>query len=259
MNRLTPTLVTGGISDWVAVSAGDLHTCAVRKNGQVYCWGYNAYGQLGDGTTSNRAIPTLVSGGFTDWIEVSSGGFHTCARRINGQLYCWGYNNYGQLGNGTLTNQTVPALVAGGFTDWVTVTTGLYHACAVRSSGALYCWGYNFFGQLGIGSTTNQNTPSLVSGGSWRMVSGGEGHTCGLSSSLYCWGNNSFGQIGDGTTQNRTTPTLVSGTFFSISSGGSHSCGTQSRGVLYCWGYNGYGQLGDGTTTNRLVPVMVSY
>ena len=136
--------------------------------------------------------------------------------------------------------------------------------CGVTAGGAAYCWGSNFSGQLGDGTTTDRSSPVLVTGGvSFAAVSAGPGgdFTCGVTSggAVYCWGYNGNGELGDGTTTNRSSPVLVMGgvSFAAVSAGGAHTCGVTAGGAVYCWGLNSSGQLGDGTTTDRSSPVLV--
>ncbi len=248
--------------------AGNHHTCGLTSGGAAYCWGNNAVGQVGDGTTgTGRTTPVAVAGERA-FVRLMGGAFHTCGLTSSGAAYCWGNNPFGQLGDGTTTHRNTPVAVAGGLTfASLTVAAG-NHTCGRTSAGAAHCWGYNASGQLGDGTTTDRTTPVAVAGGitfaslTAGGLSSGSGHTCGLTSAglAYCWGFNNFGQLGDGSTTDRTTPVLVAGglTFTTLAAGGLNSCGLTSGGAAYCWGSNGLGALGDGTTTFRTTPVAVT-
>jgi alpha-tubulin suppressor-like RCC1 family protein len=277
-NRSTPLTLTvsaSGISDIATVDAGDTHSCALRASGVAYCWGANNAGQLGDGTTTQRLVPTPVAGGLT-FTSLSAGptvllngvsAGYTCGVAPSGAAYCWGNNGYGQLGDGTTTNQLTPTPVAGGLT-FASVHAGAgppriasAYSCGVTSSGATYCWGTNFYGQLGDGTTTLRLVPTAVAGGlTFTTVSVGAAHTCGVTTSgaAYCWGYNGDGRLGDNTTTQRLVPTAVAGglTFASVTAGDCHTCAVTTSGAAYCWGAGGY--IGDGTTTQRLVPTAVA-
>ena len=216
--RSVPTAVAGGATNWANVSAGSWHTCARRTTGRLYCWGANFTGQLGNGsqTGADRAVPTEVAGNASNWAAVTTGGWYTCARKRSGRLFCWGPGGAGQLGNGgTNTYVSIPIEVAGGSTDWATVTTGYRHTCARRTSGRLFCWGHDGNGQLGNGGTaTNVSVPVEVAGGAtnWATLTAGDGHTCARRTSgrLFCWGRDGQSQLGDGGTDSpRSTPTEV--------------------------------------------------
>jgi alpha-tubulin suppressor-like RCC1 family protein len=248
---------------FIAVSAGGSHTCGVTDAGAAYCWGENPFGQLGDGTTTQRLTPAPVAGGLS-FVEVSAlGARHTCGLTAGGAAYCWGQNMFGQLGDGTMTPRLTPVPVAGGL-SFVALTAGALHTCGVTTAGAAYCWGGNTNGQLGDEPTapSERLTPSLVAGGlTFASLSARMFYTCGVTveGAAYCWGDNQDGQLGDGTTDQRLTPVPVAGglSFTSISAGGIHTCGLTAAGVAYCWGRNPAGQLGDGTTTERFIPVPV--
>ena len=261
IDHYEPTLVSGG-NTWASMSRpGSRHTCAVTTAGESYCWGYNFWGQLGDGTTTEQKVPKLVTGEHT-WASVDVSGSHSCGLTIAGEAYCWGYNNWGQLGDGTTTNSSAPVLVSGGRTTWSSVSGGYEHTCGMTTLGETYCWGSNGSGQLGDGTITNRNEPTLVSGGyAWSSVDGGGWHTCGVTSTDngYCWGRNKYGGLGDGTITTRRQPVAISGVhvWVSITGGSENTCGLTSAGEVYCWGRNSYGGVGDGTTTNRSVPIKV--
>ena len=248
------------------IVAGDSHACMLTSGGGVKCWGYNGYGQLGDGTTTNRETAVDVVGLTSGVIALAGGDHHTCAITSAGGLKCWGRNAYGQLGDGTNTNRTTPVDVSGLGSGVVFVSAGTEDTCALTSAGGVKCWGYNANSQLGDGTTTNRNTPvdavGLTSGVS--DVAAGDYHTCVIISStggVKCWGHNANGQLGNGTTTNSTTPVDVTGLTSgvqSITAHYHHTCALTTGGGVKCWGYNGNGMLGDGTTTNRSTPVNVS-
>jgi len=254
----------------ISVSAGNgLHTCAILDDASAYCWGYNNKGQLGDGTTTSSSTPVAVSlpSGRTA-SSVTAGYQHTCAFLDNASLYCWGDNTYGRLGDGTTTDSSTPVAVSlpSGRTA-TSVSAANYHTCAVLDDASAYCWGWNPQGQLGDGTTTDSSTPvtvSLPSGRTAVSVSARGWHSCAVldDASVYCWGRNSDGQLGDGTTTDSSTPVTVSlpsgRTAVSISAGRRDTCAFLDNASLYCWGDNTYGQLGDGTTTDSSTPVAVS-
>ncbi|MCI0554736.1 MAG: hypothetical protein L0287_27630, partial [Anaerolineae bacterium] len=264
-DRTTPVNVIGLMSGASAVSAGGAHTCALTTAGGVKCWGKNANGQLGDGSTTQRLTPVDVSGLTSGVSAISTGGEHTCALTTSGGVKCWGDNLYGQLGDGTNTDRNIPVNVSGLTSGVSAISVGENHSCAVLTTGALKCWGRNAYGQLGDNSTIDNNVPVNVNGltSGVSAVSGGEFHTCALltTGGLKCWGRNTQGQLGDGTTTQRNTPVDVSGLtsgVSSVSSGGDHTCARTTTAGAKCWGDNEDGQLGDGTNTDRTTPVNVS-
>ncbi len=252
-----------------SVSAGGFHTCGVTTGGAAYCWGDNSRAsQLGDGNLdSYDSVPVLVSGGLT-FTSLSAGYQHTCGVTTGGAAYCWGDNSLGQLGNGMgSAPASRPVLVSGGLM-FASVSAGADHTCGVTTSGVAYCWGYNYYGALGTGSTAlgrSDSVPVAVSGGlTFALVSAGSQHTCGitLAGAAYCWGYNNQCSVGNGTcsVSGDSTPRPVSGglTFATLRASGFHTCGLTTSGAAYCWGWNADGQLGDGSTTNRAVPVPIA-
>ena len=176
-----------------SVGAGSIHSCGLTVTGNAYCWGFNDFGQLGDGSTTGSLTPVLVSGGIR-FSSISTRGGHTCGVTSVGDVYCWGENFRGQLGDGTTINRLTPVLVSGGL-SFASVSTAFSETCGVTTGGDAYCWGENFFGQLGDGTTINRLTPVPVAGGlTFASLSTG-GQTCGVTAAgdAYCWGDNRGG------------------------------------------------------------------
>jgi len=261
----TPKNVSGLGSGVQAIAAGGSHSCALTSGGAVKCWGNNGFGQLGNGSTSHQSTPVDVIGLGSGVQAIAAGGNFGCALTTGGAVKCWGNNSSGQLGNGSAVNQSTPVDVSGLGSNVQAIAAGVLHACALTSGGAVKCWGYNFHGQLGNGSTVNQSTPVDVSGlGSGvQAIAAGESHSCGLTTggAVKCWGGNVFGQLGNGSTGSASTPVAVSGLgsgVQAIATGGTHSCALNSNGAVKCWGANYFGQLGNGSTSRQSTPVDVT-
>jgi alpha-tubulin suppressor-like RCC1 family protein len=259
-----PVAVAGYSGAVAAVSTGSDYACALMVGGGVSCWGANAFGQLGNGTTLNSATPVAVTG-LTGVVALAAGGESTCALTSAGGVVCWGDNTYGELGNGTTAGSKIPVAVSGLASGVIAVASGQYEACAVKSSGAVLCWGFNQYGQLGNGTTANSTTPVVVSGISTAIaVTLGKYFACATlsSGSLKCWGLNSSGQLGNGATTNSSTPVAVSGlasgvVTMSAQATSAHACAITTAGSLLCWGLNSSGQLGIGSKTNSSTPVVI--
>jgi alpha-tubulin suppressor-like RCC1 family protein len=258
----TLTPVVGG-HRFVQVKTGNYHACGRKSDGSVYCWGLNAAGQLGDGSTTERVVPTLVSGGRA-FIDISVRSDFMCGRDLGGAVACWGSNWNGQMGDGTTSQlRSAPSAVAGSHA-FAEVAVGGGHACGRRVDGVVLCWGRNDFGQVGDGTMTDRLVPTPIAGGrSFVELSLGTFSSCGRQAdgTTYCWGQNAFGQFGNGSTNGVgvSTPTLAAGgrVFAEISLAGIHACGLERDGTVYCWGGNDGGELGDGTRVQRLTPVRI--
>ena len=233
------------------LALGKGHTCAIDAGGGLRCWGSNSNGQLGDGTTTDRHVPTPVVGLSSGVLAVATGAFHTCALLQSGALKCWGANDKGQLGDGTQTERHTPVQVSGLSSGVVAVTAGGEHTCAVLSSGAAQCWGSNDSQQIGDATGNDRSVPTpvmrLTSG--VTMVTAGAAHTCALvdTGTVKCWGDNTVGQLGDGTTWNASRPVSVTGltgTTAFLAAGAWHTCAVSTTGTVSCWGSNMAGQLG---------------
>jgi len=250
------------------IAAAASHTCAITIDSgftrHLHCWGDNASGQLGIGSSLASTSPVHVSdpSSFLDDVLVSAHGDYTCAAVLDGNAFCWGANFDGQLGTGNYTSYQTPRQVQD-LTNVTALATGLNHTCAIGGP-SLYCWGGNGFGQLGIGTTGSpRNRPEYVSvTNGARSVAVGTYFTCAVSYSSHphCWGQNTYGQLGNGNTTNQMSPTLVSGLtdVAGIALGAYHACALLNDGTVRCWGSNMFGQLGDGTANNSTVPVTVS-
>ena len=161
----TPVPVdVAGLASGVSAIAAGRHTCALTSGGGVKCWGSNGYGRLGNGTTSNSIIPVDVAGLTSGVSAITAGDRHTCALTSVGGVKCWGWNQWGQLGNGTTTDSNIPVDVAGLASGVSAIATGGIHTCALTSGGGVKCWGFTGSGQLGNGTTTSSRTPVDVSG-----------------------------------------------------------------------------------------------
>jgi len=300
------------------ISTGVAHACAVLSDGSITCWGMNARGQLGDGTTTDRNAPTKVLG-LSGATTAAAAFDHTCATLSSGEVKCWGSNSQGQLGDGTSIDElsaiTVPGLArafgidVGGlpghscastldgtvycwgnsFSDpndvnnaiWAlpmlipgltqsnvaAVSVGGQHSCALLATGAVYCWGANYYGQLGNGTTATESVPTLILSDEVAIaIAAGGDTTCAImaANGTQCWGSDSDGQLGSydltssGFTAS-TTPVPVNGltSALAIAVGSAHACAVIDGGTVQCWGRNSAGELGDGTTVSRGQPVSV--
>jgi len=243
--------------------------CALIRNGglatALRCWGDNTWGEIGDGTTTNRTVSVKVQGLPGIIQSVASGGTHNCALVHNGGARCWGDNDKGQLGDGTTTNRSTPVAVTGLPLNVAQIAAADDHTCAVLVDTTVKCWGLNSKGQLGDGTTNDSSTPvkvALLSG--VVQVALGDGYTCALlaSGDVQCWGWNVFGQLGNGTTTDSKSPVQVNGLtsgVHAIAAGDATMCAVLISTQVSCWGYNGDGELGNGSIGGQSnTPVLVS-
>jgi len=279
-NHLLPTRVQGGVLGWhsvVAVSAGNTHTCVVADR-VAYCWGDNTWGQLGDGTTKDSKIPVRVTSDLKGQTvtAISAGAGHTCAI-AGGRAYCWGADNYGQLGDGLGQNQhdtPIAVNTLSGLGNQVvdSITAGADHTCAT-AGGKAYCWGKNDHGQLGDNSLDTSTVPIAVDQSPHVLsIAAGGNSTCdivreGVTPVASCWGTGAGGILGNGSAQDQHSPTPVhsNGSFTNtkasaISMSRNGGCALEQN-RSYCWGNGGTGRLGAGVnklSSNVPIPVTTS-
>lgn len=238
-----PFALPGGLSFTQFVDFG-LTKCGLQSSGQVWCWGGGWNGQRGDGTTSSSPGPTRVL--ISDPVTQISAKFgeHGCALSAASDLYCWGMNQYGQLGDGTLVNRSSPIKIAS--FKFSSVSAGNAHTCALATDGTAYCWGRNVNGQLGDGTTADKKVPTPVALGlKFTRISTGLNHTCAITAQpagkMYCWGDGNSGKLGNGSAWgSASAPSSVNTTltFTDIAIGWNTTCARTTGGLWYCWGRN---------------------
>ena len=173
----------------LSMAVGFIHTCVVRRDFTLWCWGHNGSGQLGDGTNVNRTIPTQV-GKSQKWKAIAVGLSHTCGTQTDGSLWCWGGNKSGQLGDGTNVGTSKPTQF-GTTKKWKAIAAGLDHTCGLQNDGSLWCWGGVYLGSRVDRRSLAKARPNRIGGrGKWKSLAAGRGHSCGirLNGSIWCWG-----------------------------------------------------------------------
>jgi alpha-tubulin suppressor-like RCC1 family protein len=262
-NRNVPTPLSGAFA---SVMVGQRHACALDGDAHLWCWGDDE-GQLGQGMKIDYSeVPRRVASDLR-FTHVTGGDAHTCAIADDGSLWCWGRACCGELGLGGVAASEFSPRRVGNANDWTSAAAGRYHQCGLRN-GALYCWGGNIHGQVGIPTGQTDGavvTPTRVGNwDDWVEIEGGRSHTCGIrrDGSLWCWGQNDDGQLGLGESgfADRSSPErLALGDWIHVSAGEAHTCAIRSSGTLYCWGRNELGQLGVGDNIRKPSPVRVCF
>lgn len=253
-----------GSACWREVSAGQNFTLAIKSDGTLWGWGQNSnLLGLGLGNLANQNLPIQI-GTANDWMTVSAGTIHSLAIKTNGTLWSWGNGQFGQLGNGLFNSATPNVTQVGTATDWLKVSAGNRFSLAIKNTGTLWSWGWNFTGQLGNNTVVDLNLPTQVgTANNWLSIDAGDQHSLAIKTTgtLWAWGNNTFGQLGDGTNTTSLLPIQIgTATNWSLISGGTdHSMAIDSSNILYTWGNNANGQLGDGTNTASNVPIPISF
>jgi uncharacterized repeat protein (TIGR02543 family) len=289
-DKNVPTEITSNFSlrpndKIIGLSLGGVYSSALSAMGRVFVWGWNELGYLGDGTSTSRSIPTEITTGFSLFvgetiISLSKGSTHASALTSTGRVFMWGDNQYGYLGDGTSITRNVPTEITSNFSlstgeKIISLSLGSTHSSALTSTGRVFMWGWNEFGQLGNGMNVNRNLPteitsnfSLATGEKVMSLSLGYTHSSALTSTgrVFMWGGNGSGQLGDGTTTDKNVPTEITSNFslrpndkiIGLSLGGVYSSALSAMGRVFVWGWNELGYLGDGTSTSRSIPTEIT-
>jgi len=287
-SRSTPTDITArfslGASEGIKyIASGETHSILVTTANRIFSWGENNFGQLGDGTESNRISPVEITSNFNlqvddDITKISTKADHNLLLTSTNLVFTWGYNFYGQLGDGSNQSSSLPIMITPSFQlqsneNIESVYAGCQHSMAISTDNQVFTWGNNLYGQLGNKDTSNRLKPTEITS-EFNLVSdeiveviAGQLHAFGISSSgkVYAWGLNGNGQLGIGTTSSIFTPVEITSAFnllvgervIEMSAGSNFSYAITSYGRVFAWGYNYY-RLGDGTTINRLSPVEIT-
>jgi alpha-tubulin suppressor-like RCC1 family protein len=238
----------------------------VYSGGELYAWGYNSSGQLGDGTVISRSSPAQI-GALTNWAQVAAGPAngtnHNASVKTDGTLWTWGYNSSGQLGDGTTVSKSSPVQI-GALTNWAQVAVGRFHTASLKTDGTLWAWGNNQVGRLGDGTVIARSSPVQIGAlTNWAQVSAGQYHTTSVKTdgTVWAWGGNTRGQIGDNTSVAKSSPVQIGALtgWAQVSAGDQHTASIKTDGTLWTWGSNTLGQIGDGTAYNtfRSSPVQI--
>ena len=234
------------------------------RSGNLWAWGNNGSGRLGDNTTTNRSSPVQTIASGSNWKSVACGYNHTAAIKTDGTLWTWGSNaTYGQLGDNSVTQRNSPVQTVAFGTNWIQVSAGNASTAAIKTDGTLWGWGSGFYGQLGDNTVnTSKSSPvqTITFANNWKQVSISKFHAAAIKTdgTLWCWGSNSYGQLGDNTVIPKSSPvqTIAFGTSWKqVSCGVFYTTAIKTDGTLWNWGKNDFGILGDNTTANRSSPV----
>jgi alpha-tubulin suppressor-like RCC1 family protein len=259
---LFPTTVKG-ISHAVELAAGGLHTCALTSDGKSYCWGENKHGELGNGTNIDENTPVETAGISNNIKTITAGTYHTCVVDSSDQVYCWGNNAEGELGDGTITASNLPVKVSGLPADILSLAAHENHTCAWEKDGGVWCWGEITFSDAGASTQSAMLLPEKVNvkTGNIQAIASGLDHTCEINekSGVECWGRNSDGQLGNGNNQDSLSSVEVTGLangVKALAKGNAFNCALTSQGGVLCWGDNYFSELGDGTNSDKNIPVV---
>ncbi|WP_395065327.1 T9SS type A sorting domain-containing protein [Flavobacterium sp.] len=261
-NQCLNQTIIENVNLYLDINSGSGHTILLKNDNTLWSLGGNSFGKLGLGLieTSNVNAPTQI-GTSNDWNTISSTSTHVLGLKLNGTLWAWGNNTYGQLGDGSTMNKNIPVQI--GFdTNWQKIRSGYSHSLAIKNDGTLWVWGRNNSGQLGDNSLIDKNFPIQIgSSNDWVNVYAGYEFSIALKNdgSIWSWGNNQVGQLGDGTFINKQVPTQIGSNndWQSLDSDYGHTLAIKNDGSLWSWGWNNGYRLGDGSTINRNSPIQI--
>jgi alpha-tubulin suppressor-like RCC1 family protein len=243
-SRLTPVSILGVNKTFCQITNGTEFTSSIDKNGKVWSWGYNQYGQLGDNSVTSRRTPVSILGVNKTFCQITNGSAFTSSIDQYGKVWSWGYNQYGQLGDNSITTRRTPVIILGVTKTFCKISTGASHTVGIDKNGIVWCWGYGVNGQLGYNSTTSQRTPVSILGvvKTFCQINCGQISTLGIDKNgkIWGWGSNIYGQLGNNSVVAVSTPVAVQGTlktFCSIASGNSNTFAIDYKNNLWGWGY----------------------
>ena len=250
----------------IDVSVGYYHACALEDDSTVRCWGWNSEGQLGHSSSSigpSQVIEADSGLPIDNVVAISSGYAHTCALKLDGTVWCWGWNRFGQLGDGSRMNSD-RAIEVVGLRNVLEISVNYSHSCAVGADGSVHCWGEGRWGRLGTGDTRIRKYPTRIAGLPPALhISAGGDHTCVVSKSgdVWCWGENGNGQLGRGDHSRRLTPVKVKGidSVVGVSADGTHTCAIKIEKTVFCWGSNVYGEAGSKGRQDKTRPLSTRF
>ena len=258
----TPVSVLGNRKTFCQISFGYYTLMGIDKNGLVWGWGNNPYGQIGDSSITNRSTPVSILGARKTFCQISSGYWHSAAIDKNGRVWCWGSNNYGQIGDNTVTSRRTPVSILGATKTFCEIDTSFHHTLAIDKNGKVWGWGYNNYGQLGNNSLVSARTPVLIAGSkTFCQIRAGYMYSMALdnNNNIWSWGFNGNGQFGTVLNPNVSTPVVIGQNrcYCLISAGRDHSLSVDDDGLIWGWGNNSNGQIGDNSISGKLTPVSV--
>ena len=261
--RSAPVTTSAGGTNWKQVSVGYRHAAAIKSDGSLWTWGFNADAELGINNTTSKSTPVTTFAGGNNWKQVAVGRAFSSAIKTDGTLWTWGANSP-QLGiNNINDRKATPVTTFVGGTTWKSIATGGGYLMAIKTDGTLWTWGNNGYGQLGINNTANRSIPvtTFAGGNDWKIVGGGYNHTTAIKTdgSLWVWGRNAQGQLGTNDLTQRNTPvtTFVGGntwkTIGNLNGATEATAAIKTDGTLWVWGQGR--RIGVNDLNNRSIPV----